>query len=111
MRMSNGSLGDTAAGKVVNILSNDLQRFDLSMVFLHYVWIIPLQIAAVIYLGYLQAGTAAFIGFAALIIIALPFQGTTLYYIESKVKFNIHMYNARIYSFIFIVLTLPILKI
>lgn len=75
MRMSNGSLGDTAAGKVVNILSNDLQRFDLSMVFLHYVWIIPLQIAAVIYLGYLQAGTAAFIGFAALIIIALPFQG------------------------------------
>nr|AKC34055.1 ABCC3 protein [Spodoptera litura] len=75
MRMSNGSLGDTAAGKVVNILSNDLQRFDLSMMFLHYVWIIPLQIAAVIYLGYLQAGTAAFIGFAALIIIALPFQG------------------------------------
>ncbi|XP_022822572.1 multidrug resistance-associated protein 4-like [Spodoptera litura] len=75
MRMSNGSLGDTAAGKVVNILSNDLQRFDLSMMFLHYVWIIPLQVAAVIYLGYLQAGTAAFIGFAALIIIALPFQG------------------------------------
>ncbi|KAH9634025.1 hypothetical protein HF086_001227 [Spodoptera exigua] len=75
MRMSNGSLGDTAAGKVVNILSNDLQRFDLCMMFLHYVWIIPLQVAAVIYLGYLQAGTAAFIGFAALIIIALPFQG------------------------------------
>ncbi|KAJ8734777.1 hypothetical protein PYW08_014027 [Mythimna loreyi] len=75
MRMSNGSLGDTAAGKVVNLLSNDLQRFDMAMMFLHYVWIIPIQVAAVIYLGYLQADTAAFIGFAALIVIALPFQG------------------------------------
>ncbi|XP_021200213.3 ATP-binding cassette sub-family C member 4 [Helicoverpa armigera] len=75
MRMSNGSLGETTAGKVVNLLSNDLQRFDLAMMFLHYVWIIPLQVAAVIYLGYLQVGTAAFIGFAALILIALPFQG------------------------------------
>nr|WBG67118.1 ABCC3 protein [Mythimna separata] len=75
MRMSNGSLGDTTAGKVVNLLSNDLMRFDMAMMFLHYVWIIPIQVAAVIYLGYLQAYTAAFIGFAALIIIALPCQG------------------------------------
>lgn len=75
MRMSNGSLGDTTAGKVVNLLSNDLQRFDMAMMFLHYVWIIPLQVAAVMYLGYLQADMAAFIGFAALIVIALPFQG------------------------------------
>ncbi|XP_026726076.1 multidrug resistance-associated protein 4-like [Trichoplusia ni] len=75
MRMSNGSLGETTAGKVVNLLSNDLQRFDLATMFLHYVWIIPIQLAAVVYLGYLQAGDAALIGFASLVIIALPIQG------------------------------------
>ncbi|CAG5018109.1 unnamed protein product [Parnassius apollo] len=74
MRMNNGSLGGTTAGKVVNILSNDLQRFDLAFFFLHYIWIIPLQLSAVSYLGYMQAGTAALIGLAALIIIALPVQ-------------------------------------
>ncbi|CAG9783024.1 unnamed protein product [Diatraea saccharalis] len=75
MRMNNASLGDTAVGKVVNILSNDMQRFDLAMLFLHYVWIIPLQMAAVCYLGYIQAGPAALVGLAALVVIALPIQG------------------------------------
>lgn len=73
--MNNGALGETTAGKVVNILSNDMTRFDLAMVFLHYVWIIPLQLVIVCYLGYQQAGYAALIGFAALIVIALPIQG------------------------------------
>lgn len=73
--MDNGSLGETTAGKVVNLLSNDLQRFDLAFLFLHYVWIIPLQLTAVCYLGYRQAGVAALIGLAALVVIALPMQG------------------------------------
>ncbi|XP_075985107.1 ATP-binding cassette sub-family C member 4-like [Anticarsia gemmatalis] len=75
MRMSNGSLGETTAGKVVNLLSNDLQRFDMAFTFLHFVWIIPIQLVAVVYLGYNQAGYAAFFGFAAMILIALPIQG------------------------------------
>ncbi|XP_045760841.1 ATP-binding cassette sub-family C member 4-like [Maniola jurtina] len=75
MRMNNGALGETTAGKVVNLLSNDLQRFDMAFLFLHYVWIIPIQLVAVCYLGFIQAGWAALIGFAALIIIALPIQG------------------------------------
>ncbi|XP_045455242.1 ATP-binding cassette sub-family C member 4-like [Melitaea cinxia] len=87
MRMNNGSLGETTAGKVVNLLSNDLQRFDLAFLFLHYVWIIPLQLAAVCYLGYVQAGYAALIGLAALIIIALPIQGV-LGQILGKVRFR-----------------------
>ncbi|XP_023934406.1 ATP-binding cassette sub-family C member 4 [Bicyclus anynana] len=75
MRMNNGSLGETTAGKVVNLLSNDLQRFDLAFLFLHYVWIIPIQLVVVCYLGYMQAGYAALIGFASLLVIALPIQG------------------------------------
>lgn len=79
MRMNNGALGETTAGKVVNILSNDLQRFDLAFLFLHYIWIIPIQLTVVCYLGYMQAGYAALIGFAVIIIIALPIQGKPLF--------------------------------
>lgn len=79
MRMNNGSLGETTAGKVVNILSNDLQRFDFAFLFMHYIWIIPLQLAAVLYFGYMQAGYAALIGMAALCLIALPFQGESCF--------------------------------
>ncbi|CAH0405949.1 unnamed protein product [Chilo suppressalis] len=88
MRMNNASLGDTAAGKVVNILSNDMQRFDLAMLFLHYVWIIPIQMAAVCYLGYMQAGPAALVGLAAIIVIALPIQGV-LGNLIGKLRFRI----------------------
>ncbi|CAH2068593.1 unnamed protein product, partial [Iphiclides podalirius] len=87
MRMNNGSLGETTAGKVVNILSNDLQRFDLAFLFLHYTWIIPIQLVAVCYLGYMQAGSAALIGLAALIIIALPIQGGLGQYL-GKIRFR-----------------------
>lgn len=73
--MNNGSLGETTAGKVVNILSNDLLRFDMAFLFMHYIWIIPIQLAVVLYLGYREAGYAALIGMAALCIIAIPIQG------------------------------------
>ncbi|CAH0722571.1 unnamed protein product, partial [Brenthis ino] len=75
MRMNNGALGETTAGKIVNILSNDLQRFDMAFLFLHYIWIIPIQLTVVCYLGYMQAGYAALIGLAAIMLIALPIQG------------------------------------
>lgn len=87
MVMSNGALGGTTVGKIVNILSNDLLRFDLALLFLHYVWIIPLQFAAVMYLGYMQAGHSAFVGLAALLIIAIPIQ-SGLSRLIAKVRFR-----------------------
>lgn len=86
--MNNGALGETTAGKVVNILSNDLQRFDLAFLFLHYVWIIPIQLVAVCYLGYIQAGYAALLGFAALLVIALPIQGK-----QTCLHDSVHIYK------------------
>ncbi|XP_026324225.1 multidrug resistance-associated protein 4-like [Hyposmocoma kahamanoa] len=88
MRMNNGSLGETTAGKVVNILSNDLQRFDMAFLFMHYIWIIPLQLGAVLYLGYREAGYSALIGMAALCLIALPFQAF-LGRLTGKVRFRV----------------------
>lgn len=39
LRLSSTALGDTAPGKIVNLLSNDVSRFDVVSVFIHSLWL------------------------------------------------------------------------
>ena len=32
-----------SAGNVVNLLSNDVSRLDYGFIFVHYIWILPIQ--------------------------------------------------------------------
>ncbi|XP_052753897.1 ATP-binding cassette sub-family C member 4-like [Galleria mellonella] len=74
LRMSQVALGEVAGGKIVNLLSNDLARFDYAFMFLHYVWLIPIQTAVVLYLLYNRAGYAPFVGLFSVIILIFPIQ-------------------------------------
>ncbi|KAJ8919555.1 hypothetical protein NQ315_002177 [Exocentrus adspersus] len=74
LKLSQASLGQTAAGQLVNLLSNDLQRFDTASLYLHYIWIMPLQAVIAFYLMYRSVGIAALAGMAAMAIEALPLQ-------------------------------------
>ena len=58
---------------MVNLLSNDVNRFDFSPMFIHYLWCGPLQFVIVMYLTYQAIGPATFVG-GALIIAMVPFQ-------------------------------------
>lgn len=80
LRMSQLSIGEVAAGKLVNLLSNDVARFDLAFMFLHYLWLVPLQLAVVMYFLYEAAGYAPFIGLFGVILLVLPIQGNINYY-------------------------------
>lgn len=77
LRMSKRSLEDTTAGQIVNFLSSDMNRFDVLMTFLHYIWVAPVQFALVIFVlyQYLHIGWPCFTGIG-LIVIFVPFQGT-----------------------------------
>lgn len=79
LRMSQLSIGEVAAGKLVNLLSNDVARFDLAFMFLHYLWLVPLQLAVVMYFLYEAAGYAPFIGLFGVILLVLPIQGNINY--------------------------------
>ncbi|KPJ13568.1 ABC transporter C family member 12 [Papilio machaon] len=74
LRMSQASLGEVAAGKLVNLLSNDVSRFDFAFMFLHYFWLVPIQLTVVLVLLYYTAGFAPYVGLFGVFILVLPVQ-------------------------------------
>lgn len=73
LRLSRTALGQTTAGQIVNLMSNDVNRFDTCSLFAHYLWISPLQTAIITYLMYTEVGIAAVIG-TAFILLLVPLQ-------------------------------------
>ena len=74
LKLSKTALGETTIGQVVNLLSNDVNRFDWSLIFIHYLWIAPLQTVIVSYFMYRAVGWSAFLGLLFLILL-IPLQG------------------------------------
>ncbi|XP_038070620.1 multidrug resistance-associated protein 4-like [Patiria miniata] len=74
LRLSNLALGETTVGQLVNILSNDVNRFDLAFMFLHYLWIAPIQLILVTALIWREIGVSCLAGMPILILLA-PLQG------------------------------------
>lgn len=66
LRLSYSALGETTAGQVVNLLSNDVSKFDQGFILAHFVWIGPIQAMVGVYILYLEIGVSAFIGVAFL---------------------------------------------
>lgn len=73
LRLTLNALGETTAGQVVNLLSNDVGRFETSILFIHYLWIAPIQLICVSIILYLAIGWSAFIG-VGFIILFVPLQ-------------------------------------
>lgn len=73
LRLSQTALGETALGKVVNLLSNDVGRFDLVSMFIHSMWSAPLMAIIVGYLLWLEAGWAGMIGILVVFVV-VPLQ-------------------------------------
>uniref|UniRef100_A0A8C0V5B3 Multidrug resistance-associated protein 4 n=1 Tax=Cyanistes caeruleus TaxID=156563 RepID=A0A8C0V5B3_CYACU len=73
LRLSNVAMAKTTTGQIVNLLSNDVNKFDQVTIFLHFLWAGPLQAVAVTVLLWTQIGPSCLAGMAVLIIL-LPVQ-------------------------------------
>lgn len=85
-------MGDTASGKVVNLLSNDVSRFDIVSIFIHHMWIAPTISIIVAYFLWMEAGYAGIVGIATVFVV-VPLQGNTFFFSELiliKLPFNIY---------------------
>lgn len=75
LRLSRGALNQTQIGQVVNLLSNDVSRFDLTPMYLHYVWIMPIQATVSAFFMYNSVGYSALAGILVITLQAVPLQG------------------------------------
>ncbi|XP_049951743.1 ATP-binding cassette sub-family C member 4-like isoform X1 [Schistocerca serialis cubense] len=74
MRLSKTALGQTAAGQMVNLLSNDVNRFDNLSLVLHYIWITPIETIIVTYFMWQAIGWASIIGVVGMFLQTVPVQ-------------------------------------
>ncbi|XP_047210875.1 multidrug resistance-associated protein 4 isoform X1 [Girardinichthys multiradiatus] len=65
--LSSSAMGKTTTGQIVNLLSNDVNKFDEVTIFLHYLWVGPLQAAAVVGLLWDEIGPSCLVGMAVLL--------------------------------------------
>lgn len=73
LRLSNSAMGKTTTGQIVNLLSNDVNKFDQVTIFLHFLWAGPLQAIGVTVLLWMEIGISCLAGMAILVIL-LPLQ-------------------------------------
>lgn len=64
LRLSQTAIGQTSPGKMVNLLTNDVNRFDWALYFFHALWISPLLTIFVAYLVWFEIGLPGLIGIA-----------------------------------------------
>lgn len=85
LRLNWAGLGKTEPGQVVNLMSNDVNRFDLVTIYLNYVLIMPLLVPLVSYLIWQHIGVATI---AALVVIFLQTAVIQVYmsYIQGKYR-------------------------
>lgn len=65
---------DGLNGKVINLIANDMSKFELALAFIHDVWKGPLEALLFAYFIFEQIGLAGVIGMAFLLSF-IPMQG------------------------------------
>ncbi|KYN29328.1 hypothetical protein ALC57_01233 [Trachymyrmex cornetzi] len=75
LKLTRTALGETTIGQAVNLLSNDVNRFDISIIFLHYLWLEPLESIIITYITFhlIDIGISSIFGIAFLLMF-IPFQ-------------------------------------
>ncbi|GAB0087981.1 hypothetical protein DMENIID0001_023540 [Sergentomyia squamirostris] len=76
LRLSRAALGNVAPGKVVNLLSNDVNRFDMVSVFVNWLWSAPLLALTIGYILYKLVGVPGLVGIG-IVLIFMPLQSFT----------------------------------
>lgn len=88
LRLSMRSAGQTPAGYLINLLSNDVNRLDYGFIYMHWIWIMPLNAMLICYLIWLRIGWAAVVGVVGLLLKTIPVQ-TGFSKLASKLRMKI----------------------
>ncbi|XP_050295811.1 probable multidrug resistance-associated protein lethal(2)03659 [Anthonomus grandis grandis] len=68
LKLSKAALVETTVGQMVNLISNDVGRFELATTHIHSLWMAPVELTVVLVLIYFSSGPTGMIGVIALIL-------------------------------------------
>jgi ATP-binding cassette subfamily C (CFTR/MRP) protein 4 len=90
LRLSKTALIETTVGQMVNLLSNDVNRFDLAATHVHNLWVSPIETIIVIYFLYTMLGPSSLTGIGILLLF-IPIQmylgkRTSVYRLRTALK-------------------------
>jgi ATP-binding cassette subfamily C (CFTR/MRP) protein 4 len=90
LRLSKTALIETTVGQMVNLLSNDVNRFDLAATHVHNLWVSPIETIIVIYFLYTMLGPSSLTGIGILLLF-IPVQmylgkRTSVYRLRTALK-------------------------
>lgn len=73
LKLSKKALGKTTIGQMINLLSNDVNRFDNCFKQFHQLWAAPLESIVVMFLLYKMVGLTSLTGYV-LLVFFIPLQ-------------------------------------
>ncbi|XP_050579550.1 probable multidrug resistance-associated protein lethal(2)03659 isoform X2 [Bombus affinis] len=90
LKLSRTALGETTVGQAVNLLSNDVNRFDVALIYLHYLWLGPLETIIITYFMYMEVELSAIFG-VIILLLFIPLQGylgkkTSVYRLKTALR-------------------------
>ncbi|CAH1105115.1 unnamed protein product [Psylliodes chrysocephalus] len=74
IRLNQKSLGQTTTGQIVNLLANDVNRFDLVTIPLHALWVLPFQVGLLSWFIWTEVGISAVAGIVTVVSFSVPLQ-------------------------------------
>lgn len=74
LRLKINSLDQSSTGKIVNLMSNDVSRFDISIAYAPFLWIGPLETIIITYFLWQEVGVSSILGVGTLLVF-VPLQG------------------------------------
>lgn len=78
LRILTSSITEGQTGKIINLLSNDVRKFDEVFVWVYDIWRGPFEMISFLIVIYLEIGAPAFVGMGFLAIF-IPLQCITTY--------------------------------
>eukprot|EP00899_Mesostigma_viride_P029749 jgi/Mesvir1/995/Mv17535-RA.1 len=75
LRLSASGLAGTTSGQCVNLVSTDVRRFDELLLYIHYIWVAPLELIVVTCLVGAQLGWQPALAGACCLVALMPLQG------------------------------------
>lgn len=79
LQLSQTALSDTAPGKLVNLLSNDVNRFEIASIFVHPMWSSLVMTSVATYILWIETRWAGMFGLLIVFLI-VPIQSKFVLY-------------------------------